>query len=195
MARDALRISPLDRCISIEVSIYNPFILALPTSLTTGETCKPLHLIFTIRRQRNNLTVLRCVHMIGRAHSCHRSPACESFRPRLKYPGVEVDDLPWPKDISHWSDRDLDIFVGSGGRIRDRFGQKLCDDKSMVFAELPPRRPDHLPQIVQDRVRLKSVLKMLAMPVLHPCIAGFIKPKRRRPDSELLICAPAAGRG
>ncbi|CAK9106292.1 unnamed protein product [Durusdinium trenchii] len=52
---------------------------------------------------------------------------------RLKYPGVEVDDLPWPKDISHWSDRDLDIFVGSG---------------------------------------------------------GFIKPKRRRPDSELLICAP-----
>eukprot|EP00435_Cladocopium_sp_Y103_P001390 s2644_g1.t1 len=37
-----------------------------------------------------------------------------------KYPGVDVQSLPWPPDISHWTDRDLDVFVGSGGFIKPK---------------------------------------------------------------------------
>lgn len=34
--------------------------------------------------------------------------------------GVDVQGLPWPSDISHWTDRDLDVFVGSGGFIKPK---------------------------------------------------------------------------
>ncbi|CAJ1433506.1 unnamed protein product [Effrenium voratum] len=37
-----------------------------------------------------------------------------------KYPGIDAQSLPWPDDISQWTRRDIDIFVGSGGFIKPK---------------------------------------------------------------------------
>lgn len=42
-----------------------------------------------------------------------------------KYPDVDGASFSWPADLSHWTERDVNVFIGSGGFIRPKKKKEL----------------------------------------------------------------------
>lgn len=54
-----------------------------------------------------------------------------------RYPGVQGESLSWPEDVAEWSQKEIELFVGSGGFLKPRRARKAAKAPASAVVSTP----------------------------------------------------------